>query len=238
MVLVGRDRARLDAAVGRIGEGGPEVLAASADGRDEQALARILDPVGSVDHALVTAGGLEGAGTIDKLTPEAVRSTLEARIWGALAAARVTAPRLPAGGSITLTSGVYSIRPVPGMTAPLAAIGAVEALTGALAVEFAPRRIRVNTVRYGNVDTPLRRSAAGLSTDEAVAEAGAATLLGRFATPAEAAAPAYSESNRAGSFCVFPTGKRVSPAFAHPHRGIGRQGRFKSATFRAVRAVT
>jgi hypothetical protein len=126
-VLVGRDRARLDAAVGRIGEGGPEVLAASADGRDEQALARILDPVGSVDHVLVTVGGLEGAGTIGKLTPEAVRSTLEARIWGALAAARVTAPRLPAGGSITLTSGVYSIRPVSGMTAPLAAIGAVEA---------------------------------------------------------------------------------------------------------------
>jgi NAD(P)-dependent dehydrogenase (short-subunit alcohol dehydrogenase family) len=76
------------------------------------------------------------------------------------------------------------------MTAPLAALGAVETLTGALAVELAPRRLRVNTVRYGSVDTPLMRGAAGLTSDEAVTEAGAAMLLGRFATPAEAAATA------------------------------------------------
>ena len=139
---------------------------------------------------LVTAGGLDGAGPVRTLTSEAVRSTLEARVWGALAAARVAAPRLPAGGSITLTSGIYATRPVPGMAAPLAALGAVEALTGALAVELAPSRVRVNTVRYGSVDTPLMRGAAGLRTDKAVAEAGAAMLLGRFATPAEAAATA------------------------------------------------
>lgn len=194
VVLVGRDQARLEAAVDQIrhddGPDGPDVLAAPAYGGDEQALARILDQVGGVEHVLVTAGGLDGAGPLDTLTPETVRSTLDARVWGALAAARVAAPRLPAGGSITLTSGIYSIRPIPGITAPLAALGAVETLTGALAVELAPRRLRVNTVRYGSVDTPLMRGASGLTTDEEVAEAGASTLLGRFATPAEAAATA------------------------------------------------
>lgn len=191
VVLIGRDQARLDAAVDRIREAeGPDVLAASADGGDEPALARILDQVGDVEHLLVTAGGLDGAGPVDALTPEAVRATLDARIWGALAAARAAAPRLPAGGSITLTSGIYTIRPIPGMSAPLAAIGAVETLTGALAVEFAPRRLRVNTVRYGSVDTPLMRGASGLTTDQAMAEAGAGMLLGRFAAPEEAAATA------------------------------------------------
>ena len=191
VVLIGRDQARLDAAVDRIREAeGPAVLAASADGGDEPAIARVLDRIGEVDHLLVTAGGLAGAGPLDALTPETVRSTLDARIWGALAAARAAGPRLPAGGSITLTSGIYTVRPIPGMSAPLAAIGAVETLTGALAVELAPRRVRVNTVRYGSVDTPLMRGASGLTTDEAMAEAGAATLLGRFATPAEAAATA------------------------------------------------
>jgi len=191
VVLIGRDQARLDGAVDRLRAAeGPEVLAASADGGDEQALARILDQVGDVEHVLVTAGGLAGAGPIDTLTPEAVRATLDARIWGALVAARVAAPRLPAGGSITLTSGIYTVRPIPGISAPLAAIGAVETLTGALAVELAPRRLRVNTVRYGSVDTPLMRGVSGLSTDEAIAEAGATTLLGRFATPTEAAATA------------------------------------------------
>jgi NAD(P)-dependent dehydrogenase (short-subunit alcohol dehydrogenase family) len=190
VVLVGRAQARLDAAVDSIQEDGPEVLAASADGGDEPALARIFDQAGSVDHVLVTAGGLDGAGPIGTLTHEAVRSTLDARVWGALAAARAAAPHLPAGGSITLTSGIYATRPIPGMAAPLAAIGAVETLTGALAVELAPRRLRVNTVRYGSVDTPLMRGAAGITTDQAVAEAGAGMLLGRFATAEEAAATA------------------------------------------------
>jgi NAD(P)-dependent dehydrogenase (short-subunit alcohol dehydrogenase family) len=189
-VLVGRDLARLDAAVKQIAGDGPEVLAVSADVGDEQTLAQIFDEFGPVDHVLVTAGGLDGAGPIETLTPETLRSTLDARIWAALATARVAASRLPAGGSITLTSGIYTTRPVPGMTAPLAALGAVETLTGALAVELAPRRLRVNTVRYGSVDTPLMRGAAGLTSDDEVTEAGASLLLGRFATPAEAAATA------------------------------------------------
>ena len=194
VVLAGRDQARLNGAVDRIraedGPDGPEVLAAPADGGDEQALARVFDRAGSVDHVLVTAGGLAGVGSVDTLSPEIVRSTLHSRVWGALAAVRLAAPRLPAGGSITLTSGIYAIRPVPGAAALIAAIGSVEALTGALAVELAASRLRVNTVRYGSIDTPLMRGAAGISTDEAAAEAGAGMLLGRFATPEEAAATA------------------------------------------------
>lgn len=137
VVLVGRDRARLDRAAAQVRDDGPDVLAAAADGADEQALARILDEVGEVDHVLVTAGGLAGAGALDTLTPDTVRATLDARIWGVLAAARAAAGRLPAGGSITLTSGIYTVRPIAGMAAPLAALGAVETLTGALAVELA-----------------------------------------------------------------------------------------------------
>jgi NAD(P)-dependent dehydrogenase (short-subunit alcohol dehydrogenase family) len=191
VVLAGRDQARLNGAVDRIrAEDGPEVLAAQADGGDEQALARIFARADCVDHVLVTAGGLAGAGPVDTLSPETVRSTLHDRVWGALAAVRLAAPRLPAGGSVTLTSGIYTVRPVPGAAAVIAALGAVEALTGALAVELAARRLRVNTVRYGSIDTPLMRGAAGISTDEAAAEAGAGMLLGRFATPEEAAATA------------------------------------------------
>lgn len=170
------------------GDGGPEVLGVSADGADEEALTRIFDQVGTVDHVLVTAGGLAGAGALDTLSPESVRETLDARVWGALAAARVAAPRLSAGGSITLTSGIYVSRPLSAVAGPVAALGAIEGLTGALAVELGPRRLRVNTVRYGVIDTPLMRGATGMATDEAMAEAGAGSLFGRFGTPEEAAA--------------------------------------------------
>ncbi|MQY05627.1 SDR family NAD(P)-dependent oxidoreductase [Actinomadura macrotermitis] len=185
VVLVGRDQARLDAAVARTGADGVR-----ADGSDEGALAAVFDHAGSVDHVLVTAGGLSGAGAVTDVSADDVRAVFDSRVWGAFAAARAAAGRLPAGGSITFSSGTYAIRPIPGMTGPLAAIGAVETFTRALAVEFAPRRLRVNAVRYGIVDTPLMRGASGLATDEAMAAAGAQTLLGRFGTAEEAAASA------------------------------------------------
>jgi NAD(P)-dependent dehydrogenase (short-subunit alcohol dehydrogenase family) len=76
------------------------------------------------------------------------------------------------------------------MTAPLAAAGAVETLTRALAVELAPTRRRVNAVRYGRIDTPLLRSLPGHGSDEAIAAAGSSAPLGRFGTAEEAAAAA------------------------------------------------
>lgn len=185
VVLVGRDKARLDAAVEKIG-----ALGVAADGADEDALAAVFDQAGSVDHVLVTAGGISGVGPVTQVSADDVRAAFESRVWGAFAAARVASTRLPAGGSITLSSGIYTIRPVPGMTGPLSAVGAVETFTGALAVELAPRRLRVNAVRYGSFDTPLMRGASGLTTDEAMAAAGSSAPLGRYGTAHEAAASA------------------------------------------------
>ncbi|RCV52354.1 SDR family NAD(P)-dependent oxidoreductase [Marinitenerispora sediminis] len=192
VVLVGRDRARLDNAVARVRGDGPAeaVLGVSADGADEDALAEVFDRAGSVDHVLVTAGGLEGAGPVEQVSRDDLRPVLLTRIWGAFAVAKVAAGRLPAGGSITLTSGNLAIRPAPNMSAPVVATGAVETLTRTLAVEFAPRRLRVNTVRYGAFDTPLLRGGFGLGGDAAVAEVGAGLPLGRFGDAAEAGASA------------------------------------------------
>ncbi|MBB5782426.1 SDR family NAD(P)-dependent oxidoreductase [Nonomuraea jabiensis] len=196
VVLVGRDQARLAAAVDRVREaapaGGPadSVLGVSADGSDEDALAEVFEQAGQVDHVLVTAGGIGGAGPVTELSRDDLRSVLDARLWGAFAAARLAAARLPAGGSITFTSGTYVLRPVPGMTGPLAAVGAVETFTRALAVELAPKRLRVNAIRYGSFDTPLLRTVSGLDGDAAVAKAGEGTPLGRFGTAEEAAASA------------------------------------------------
>ncbi|MFC6930276.1 SDR family NAD(P)-dependent oxidoreductase [Actinomadura yumaensis] len=113
---------------------------------------------------------------------------------GAFAAARAAAPRLPAGGSITFASGTYVTRPVPGLSGSIAGIGAVEAVARALAVELAPRRLRVNAVRFGVFDTPLARNVMGVPAgpdgDAAMAAAGAGLPLGRFGTPEEAASAA------------------------------------------------
>ncbi|NUR85734.1 MAG: SDR family oxidoreductase [Nonomuraea sp.] len=183
-VLVGRDKDRLDAAVSTV----RQAIGVAANVTDEEALAGIFDQAGEVHHVLVTAGGVSGAGTVAQATAEDLMTAYRDRVWGAFAVARTAATRLPAGGSITLTSGTMLARPQPGMAGPLAAVGGVETLTRALAVELAPERLRVNAVRYGAFDTPLLRGMAGLDTDEAVARAGATTPLGRYGTAEEAAA--------------------------------------------------
>ena len=61
--------------------------------------------------------------------------------------------RLPARGSIVLTSGTIGVRPTPGAALAASGAGAIEGLTRGLAVELAP--IRVNAVRPGVIRTPM-----------------------------------------------------------------------------------
>ncbi|MFI7627804.1 SDR family NAD(P)-dependent oxidoreductase [Microbispora rosea] len=197
VVLVGRDPDRLKAAVARVRGAGPAgdpddaVLGVPGDAGDERILAEAFDRAGHVDHVYVTAGGISGAGPLTGLSADDIRTTLgSGPLQTVFAVARAAATRLPAGGSLTFSSGILVVRPYPGMTVPLSAAGAVETLTRALAVELAPARVRVNTVRYGRIDTPLLRSLPGLDSDDAIAAAGTSTPLGRFGTAEEAAATA------------------------------------------------
>ncbi|MFC0042184.1 SDR family NAD(P)-dependent oxidoreductase [Actinomadura rayongensis] len=195
VVLVGRDPSRLDAAVARVRAASPDtapddVLGVAGDAGSEQTITEAFDRAGRVDHVLLTAGGISGMGLAAELSDDAITVNLDGRVRTAFTVARAAATRLPAGGSLTFSSGALVISPRPGMSALVAAAGAVEAVTRALAVEFAPARQRVNAVRYGRVDTPLLRAAPGLDTDEAMAAAGAPTPLGRFGTAEEAAASA------------------------------------------------
>ncbi|GAA2694605.1 SDR family oxidoreductase [Streptomyces lunalinharesii] len=195
VVLVGRDPDRLATAADRVRKAGPAgerdaVLTVAGDAGDERTLAEVFDAAGHVDHAYVTASGHAAPGLLGELPDEGIRAAAADGMGRTFALARAAARWLPAGGSLTLSSGVLLARPVPGLSVTLAAGGAVEALTRALAVELAPARQRVNAVRYGAIDTPLMRSRPGMETDEAISAAGASVPLGRFGTVEEAAAAA------------------------------------------------
>lgn len=194
VVLIGRDQERLQSAVAHVRNTVPSddagVLGVAGDGADESVLIEAFDKAGHVDHVFVTVGGTAGMGALTDLSNDILRSTYESRVPAAFAAARVAATRLPAGGSLTLSSGTVVVKPFPGASAGLAAAGAVEGVTKAIALELAAARIRVNTVRFGRTDTPLLRSAPMMDTDEGVAAAGATWPLGRFGTAEEAAATA------------------------------------------------
>lgn len=99
------------------------------------------------------------------------------------------------------------------MTVSLSVTGAVETLTKALAVELAPARLRVNTVRFRRIDTPLLRSLPSLDSDDAIAAAGSTALLGRFGTAQEAAASALflmANNYVTGQFITVDGGETLS----------------------------
>lgn len=113
-----------------------------------------------------------------------VRATMESKFWGAWRVAR--AAEIRAGGSLTLVTGYFSIRPRPGAAIVGAVNGALESLTRGLALELAP--VRVNAVSPGTIDTPIRSSMPEAARSDMLAKAAAALPVGRVGVGEDIAA--------------------------------------------------
>jgi NAD(P)-dependent dehydrogenase (short-subunit alcohol dehydrogenase family) len=143
---------RLDAAVRRLGG---KATSAALDTTDEAALAAFFAASGQFDHIASTAGdwGSARRGALAEIDLDDARALFEVRFWGATKLAKHGAKALPAGGSLTLTSGMSAFRPQKGSTMATAMAGSVAHLVYGLAVELAP--LRVNGVFPGGVATEI-----------------------------------------------------------------------------------
>lgn len=160
LVLAGRDAAALDAAHAAIEHLGRRCVTVTADVRDAQACRRIAD------RAVSTYGRLDvlvnNAG-INRRTPaldvseaewdEVVDTNLKAVFFCAQAAARVM---LAAGGGAIVNLGsTMSFVALPNRATYCSSKGGVATLTKQLAMEWAPRGIRVNAVAPTFVETGM-----------------------------------------------------------------------------------
>ncbi len=192
VVGVARDESRLAAAMTRLaGEGH---LARVCDVSDADAATAL------VAEAAGQAGGLHGlfhaagAGLIlpARLTkPANVQAVFGAAVNGAFGLVRAAARSgvMAPGASLLLMSSVAAHRGRGGMAAYSAAKAAIEGAVRALAVELAPRDIRVNALAAGGVLTPMNdRIVANLAEGGADAYAAAHPLgMGRPEDVADAA---------------------------------------------------
>lgn len=151
VTIASSDKKRVDAALAGLPE--EHCDGAVLDIRDEAAVASLFAGIGELDHVVFTAGDRADRRTLSELPLDEARRTFDVRFWGAVAVAKHAAPRIRPGGSIVLTSGTISVRPVLGAALASAGACATEGLTRGLAVDLAP--IRVNAVRSGAIRTPL-----------------------------------------------------------------------------------
>jgi NAD(P)-dependent dehydrogenase (short-subunit alcohol dehydrogenase family) len=148
-IVVSRRQSSVDRALASLPD---HARGARVDLTDPAALGRLADDIGEIEHLVYTAGESLELTPLADLTPDVINRFFQTRFVGALSAVRVFAPRITAGGSITLTSGTAAEQPGFGAL-PVSICGAMNALTKALAVELAP--IRVSAVAPGVVRTPL-----------------------------------------------------------------------------------
>ena len=139
------------------------------------------------DHIAFTAGDWGGPrrDPLADLDLDQAHTLFNVRFWGAVAVAKHGATTLPAGGSLTLTDGMIAHRPQKGSAISTAMTGAVEHLTRALAVEYAP--VRVNAVCPGLVRTGVWDRIPAERRDDELKQMTNRQLLPRVGEPDEIA---------------------------------------------------
>jgi NAD(P)-dependent dehydrogenase (short-subunit alcohol dehydrogenase family) len=202
VLVTGRNPDTLAAARRNLPE---EVAVLRADARSVPDAKRVADELGQrfgkVDAAILNAG-------IARMTPlesldEALYDELfDVNVKGYLFTLQAILPLLGSGSTVVFTSSTAARRGVPGQSVYSATKAAVNSLVRSLAVELAPRGIRVNGVSPGPVETQALAKM-GVADDqlEAVRKQIVGLLpMGRFGSDEEIARTVAFLASPAASF--------------------------------------
>jgi NAD(P)-dependent dehydrogenase (short-subunit alcohol dehydrogenase family) len=158
VVITGRDAERLAATAHVIeaGAGASHSVVAdlTAPGACGELVQSALDVFGSID-VLVHTAGIFWPKPFEETTLADFDSQWELNVRVPFELSKLAVPHLGSGSSIIFISSIAGYTGFPNSSAYCATKGAIELLTKALAVELAPRGIRVNAIAPGNVRTHM-----------------------------------------------------------------------------------
>lgn len=167
---------------------GQKVAAMQVDIRDSaacrEAAESIADAKGRID-VLVNNAGVIRDNVLVGLTDDDIKTVLEVNVAGVFNVTRAIAPFMISkrSGRIVNLSSVSGTKGGRGQTNYAASKGAIDGLTRALAAELAPRRITVNAVAPGVIETEMSQAVRDLAGDQITGR----ILLRRFGQPREVA---------------------------------------------------
>jgi 3-oxoacyl-[acyl-carrier protein] reductase len=146
--------------------------------------ARIEEHFGRID-LLVNNAGITRDGLLATMSLEDMTQVIQTNLLGSMLCCQQVVPSMlrQRSGCIVNISSVAAQKPGKGQSNYAAAKGGVEAFTRALAVELAPRNIRVNAVAPGIVRTEMSSALIGSMEQDIQAR----LLIKRYAEPEEIA---------------------------------------------------
>ena len=185
-------KAGADEVVQAITAGGGKAVAVHGD------VSREADAKGVIDAAikafgrldvLVNNSGVYEMAPLGAITEASFRRQFDINVLGLLLVTQAASPHLSEGSSVINISSVVASLTPPGSAVYSATKGAVDAITGVLAKELGPRKIRVNAINPGLIETPGTH-AVGFIGSPMEAGTVAMTPLGRTGQPDDIAAVA------------------------------------------------
>lgn len=148
-----------------------------------------------IDLALANAGMGHQMAPISTLDPEAWSRVIDVNLTGSFLTLRTALRTMNDGGAVVLVSSSLGVKPSHSTAGYGASKAAIIHLAKIAALEAAPRKIRVNAIAPGGVETPLFRDAEFFqdlikhtgSESAAFASLGSRTPLGRYSSAEEMA---------------------------------------------------
>jgi NAD(P)-dependent dehydrogenase (short-subunit alcohol dehydrogenase family) len=191
--ITGRRQGELDAAVRQIGKNVTSFQSDVSNLADlDRLYAAVKDQKGRIDILFANAGVGEFA-TLVTITEEHFDKTFGINVKGLLFTVQKALPLFNDGGSIILTASTAASKGVEGFSIYNATKAAIRSFARTWTVDLKKRKIRVNAISPGPIDTPASRlSLSGLVQSEQQSEQLKKNLvstvpLGRMGTPDEVA---------------------------------------------------
>ena len=182
------EQAAADAVIAACGSVAGSVQAMQVDIRDSAACRvaaeKVAETHGRID-VLVNNAGVIRDNVLVGLEDDDIRTVLDTNVAGVFNVTRAIAPFMISkrAGKIINLSSVSGAKGGRGQTNYAASKGAIDGLTRALAAELASRRITVNAVAPGVIETEMSEAVRELAGDDIKAR----ILLKRFGQPREVA---------------------------------------------------
>jgi 3-oxoacyl-[acyl-carrier protein] reductase len=175
-----------DRVVAQIKDKGGKAIAVQGDMSKAGDVTRLFDEAkkayGTVD-VLVNNAGVYQFDPIEAVTETEFHRVFNTNVLGPILAIREAVKHFPAsGGSVINVSSVVSEVAVPNSVVYSATKGAVDAVTRVLAQELGARKIRVNTLAPGGVETEGTHTA-GIIGSDFEKQMVSKTALGRIGQP-------------------------------------------------------